>query len=67
MNRNSITFDKWKNNTRKAARDRYYSNTPLSDYARDIQDMEDYYGQNMNTMRHATNVNRILDLFKHYK
>ena len=46
---------------------KYYSNIPLSDYARDIQDMESYYGQNMNTMRHATNVNRILDLFKHYK
>lgn len=67
MNRNSITFDKWRNDTRKAARDKYYSNTPLSDYARDIQDMENYYGQNMNTIRHATNVNRILDLFKHYK
>lgn len=67
MNRNSITFDKWMNGTRKSARDRYYSNTPLSDFAKDTQNIQNYYGQNLSTINRATKVRSILDLFKHYK
>ena len=67
MNRNSITFDKFMNNSRKAARDQYYSNTPLTDFAKNTQDIENYYGQSLDTLRKATKVKSILDLFSHYE
>lgn len=67
MNRNSITFDKWMSNSRKSARDNYYSNTPLTDFTKDVQNIEDYYGQNLSTLSKATRVRKVLDLFRHNK
>ena len=67
INKNSITFDKWMNSSKKATRDKYYSNNALNNFAKDVQNLEDYYGQNLKMVQNATTIKRVLDLFRHNK